>query len=108
MKVNIRTRHLSPSPEMLAEWRRRVATAFARLGPWIRTVDITAEDINGPKGGVDKQVRIRLRGRSIPSIVIEHVGIDTLATVAAAAERAAQALVRKMTRRRGFAPIPAT
>lgn len=104
MKVNIRTRHLSLSPEILAEWRRRVTVAFARISPWVRTVDITAEDINGPKGGADKQVRIRLRGRSISNIVIEHVGVDTLATVVAAAERAVQALVRKMARRRGFAP----
>jgi hypothetical protein len=105
MKLNIRTRHLSLSPEVLAELRRRVTVAFARISPWLRTVDITVEDINGPKGGADKQVLLRLRGRGIPRIVIEHVGVSTLATVAAAVERAEQVLVRKMTRRRGFAPI---
>lgn len=35
MKINIRTRHLSLSPEILAAWRRRVTVAFARISPWI-------------------------------------------------------------------------
>ena len=51
MKLAIRTRHLLLSPEALAELRRRVTVAFARLDPWVRTVDITVEDTNGPKGG---------------------------------------------------------
>jgi hypothetical protein len=36
---------------------------------------------------------------------IEHVGVDTLATIAMAAERAAQTAVRKLARRRLFAPL---
>jgi hypothetical protein len=108
MKLDIRTRHLSLSPAVLAELRRRVTVALARISPWVRTLDITVEDINGPKGGADKQVRVRLRGRAIPSIVIEHVGVETLETVAAAVERAEQALVRKMTRRRGLRPVLAS
>jgi|MudIll2142460700_1097286.scaffolds.fasta_scaffold07786_2 hypothetical protein len=105
MKLSIRTRHLSLSPETQTELRQRVVVAFARISPWVRAVDITVADINGPKGGADKQCRLRVRGRSIPDIVVEHVGCDTIATVALAVERAGQALVRKMARRRGFAPI---
>ncbi len=105
MKLNIRTRHLSLSPETYAELRHRVYVAFARITPWVRAVDITVADINGPRGGADKQCRLRVRGRSVPNIVVEHVGVDTLATVALAAERAERTLVRKMARRRGFAPI---
>lgn len=108
MKLDIRMRHLSLPAEVLADLRHRVAGAFARLGPWVRTVNITVEDVNGPKGGADKQVRLRLRGRAIPRIVIEHVGVDTVAAVAAAVERAVQTLVRKVARRRGFAPNLAT
>lgn len=108
MKLDIRMRHLSPPADVLADLRRRVAGAFARFDPWVRAVNITVEDINGPKGGADKQVRLHLRGRSIPRIVIEHVGVDTVAAVAAAVERAVQTLVRKVTRHRGFAPNVAT
>lgn len=108
MKLDIRTRHLLLSAETLAELRRRVNLVFARISPRIRTVDVTVADINGPKGGADKQCRLVVRGRSTRSIAIEQVGTDTLATVAMAASRAEQALLRELSRRRGFAPIVAS
>ena len=104
MKLDIRTRHLVLTPEIRDEARHRIAIAFARISPWIRSIDVTITDINGPKGGADKQCRLRVRGRSIRSVVVEHVGTDTLATVSMAAERAEQAILRKMARRRAFAP----
>lgn len=104
MKLTIRTRHLVLTPEVTAEVQRRIEHTFHRIAPCIRTVDVTIADINGPKGGADKQCRLRVRGRSVPNVVVEHVGMDTLATVAFAAERAEQAILRKMARRRGFAP----
>lgn len=108
MKLTIRNRHLVLTPELRSELRQRLERSFERIRPWIQAVDVTLADINGPKGGADKHCRLRVHGRSIPSIVIEHVGVDTLATVGLAAERAEQAVVRKMTRRRSFAPARAS
>lgn len=105
MKLTVRTRHLELSPETSAEIRQRLYTAFARISPWIRAVDVTVADINGPKGGADKQCRLRIRGRSIPTIVVEHLGTDTLATISTTASRAEQAVLRKVARQRVFAPI---
>lgn len=105
MKLTIRTRHLLLTPDTHGEIRRRIYVAFGRISPWIRAVDITLADINGPRGGADKQCRICIRGRGVTGVVVEHVGVDTLATVSAAAERAAQAVLRKLARRRSFAPV---
>lgn len=105
MKLTIRTRHIVITSDTTAEIHRRLVQAFRRILPTIRAVDISITDINGPKGGADKQCRIRIRGRSIPTVVVEHVGMDTLATVSIAAERAEQVVLRKMARRRGFAPV---
>ena len=105
MKLEVRTRHLVLTAQAREEMHRRITTALARISPWIRAVDVRIKDINGPKGGPDKQVHVRIRGRSIPSVVVEHVGMDALATVALAVERAGQAIVRKMARRRSFAPL---
>jgi hypothetical protein len=66
MKLIVRTRHLELTPETHQAIRQRLYTAFARISPWIRTVDVTIADINGPKGGADKQCRLRVRGRAIP------------------------------------------
>lgn len=105
MKLEIRTRHIVMTPEALAEAHRRVTVSLARISPWIRSVDIRLADINGPKGGADKLCRVRIRGRSMPSVVVEHVGTDVLAALAFAVERAEQTIVRKMARRRSFAPL---
>jgi len=102
MKLTIRTRHVVLTSEMSAEIRQRLERSFDRVQPWIHGIDVMIADINGPKGGADKQCRLRIRGRSLPSIVIEHVGVDTLATVAVVAERAEQAVLRRMARRRAF------
>jgi hypothetical protein len=107
MKLTIRTRHLILTPETHNEIRHRLYVAFGRISPWIRAVDVTLTDINGPKGGADKQCRLRVRGRGMTGVVIEHLGADALATVSFAAERAVHAILRKASRRRSFAPLVA-
>jgi putative sigma-54 modulation protein len=104
MKLTIRTRHLELSPELRDQLHRRIQFALGRLSPAIRTVDVTVADINGPKGGDDKQCRIRVRGQAIGTLVLEHLGRDPLTTVSQAAERAAYAVSRSLARRRMFAP----
>lgn len=105
MKLTIRTRHLLLTPELHHELDHRIRLAFARIGAWVRSVDVTIADINGPKGGPDKQCRLRVRGRGMTGVVLEHVGADPLATVLAAAERAEQVVLRRAARRRSFAPL---
>lgn len=104
MKLTIRTRNLLLTPEATVEIRTRLEHAFERIRPWLSSVDLTIADINGPKGGPDKQCRLRVHARKLPSVVVEHVGLDVLATVGRAAERAQQAVLRKLARRRGFTP----
>lgn len=108
MKLTIRTRHLLLAPETHEDIRRRIDLAFARIRPWIRDIDITLADINGPKGGADKQCRLRIRGRGVTGIVVEQLGVDPLVTVLSAAERAEQVVLRKLARRRSFAPLLAS
>ena len=108
MKLTIRTRHLHLTPELQEQLRRRLSFALGRMATAIRAVDVTITDINGPKGGADKQCRVRVRGPGLPGIVIEHVGVDTLATVAVAADRAERVVLRALARHRAFHPALAT
>ena len=104
MKLTLRARHVLITPTLRDAILRRIELAFARLSLEIRSVHCTVTDINGPKGGPDKQVRLRVRGRGIGSLVVEHLGSDALVTVALAADRAERALLRTMARKRSFAP----
>lgn len=105
MKIRIRTRNLLLTPETHDEIRQRLHSALGRISPRILAVDVTITDINGPRGGADKQCRMRIHGEELASVVIEHVGEDTLATVSLVAGRAQQAVLRNVARRRAFAPI---
>lgn len=104
MKLTIRARHVDLTAELREQMHRRLHFALGRLAPAIRAVDVSIVDINGPRGGADKHCRVRVRGRSLPVIVIEHVGSDVLSTVSLVAERAERAVVRALSRRRGFVP----
>ena len=108
MKLTIRARHIDLSPELHDQLQRRLDSALGRLATAIRAVDVTIADINGPKGGPDKQCRIRVYTPSRRPIVIEHVGSHVLSTVSLAAERASHALGRLLARRRTFGPTLAT
>lgn len=107
MKLTIRCRQLLLDHQNNAEIRSRVLHVFSRIQQFIRDIDLTIADINGPKGGLDKLCRLRVRGRSLPNIFIEHVGIDAMLTIAVAAERAQQVVLRKIARRRRFVPATA-
>lgn len=104
MKLTIRTRHLHLTRETQEQIRQRISFAFDRISRWVRAIDLTITDVNGPKGGPDKQCRLRVRGRSIAGIVVEHVGVDTLASVADIADRAERSLLRTVARRRALDP----
>jgi hypothetical protein len=104
MKLTIRLRHLEIPTAMYQEIWRRVHTALGRVSPLIEEVELTISDLNGPKGGVDKRCRLNVRGRGMPVVSIEDVGVNLVATAAMAAERAEQTILRRLARRRAFAP----
>lgn len=97
MKVTVRTRH----HELASALRHRLYTAFARVSPWVRALDleITAGDRAGAHG------RLQVRGRGVATIVVEQHGADPTAIVTALAERAEHAVRRKLARRRALVPV---
>jgi putative sigma-54 modulation protein len=103
MKLTIRTRHVHLGPEIREQVRRRIDLALGHVARWIRAVDVTIADVNGPRGGPDKQCRLCVRGPSIPGIVVEHVGADTITTVSEVVARTERAVLRSVARRRAFA-----
>jgi ribosome-associated translation inhibitor RaiA len=102
MKVTIRTRSLEFAPHLYDHVRRRLAFALSRLGPLIRAVDVLVADTNGPRGGVDKLCRIRVRGDELPPIVVEAADADIVTAIDVASDRVGRAVVRTRDRRRGF------
>lgn len=77
---------------------RRFQFALDRFAARIERVDIRLEDVNGPRGGVDRRCRVDLVGRRSWRIHVEGSGATFEEAVDAAAARAARSVGRLLTR----------
>jgi putative sigma-54 modulation protein len=90
--------HMSRRMRRLAN--RRVAFALARFGRQVRSVSVCLEDVNGPRGGVDKRCAIQADLAPGGSVRVEKTDSELPAAVGRAAMRLAQAVARAIGRRR--------
>ncbi|HWI19449.1 MAG TPA: HPF/RaiA family ribosome-associated protein [Vicinamibacterales bacterium] len=75
--------------------RRRVQFALDRFSSRVRAVRVRITDINGPRGGIDKQciVAVRLQ-HPTRLMLIEHIAADFGEAVDRAADRAGRSVAR--------------
>lgn len=76
--------------------------ALERLSEDILSIDVFLKDVNGPKGGVDKQVIVRLHLSNRQHLTIETEGESLYATVRRSAKRAKRAVRRSIGKSRQF------
>lgn len=74
--------------------------AFERFADRVQTVNVVVEDVNGPRGGEDKRVRLELHGTRRKHVMVEGRGTDVLPTLARVLERATYALTKAVDRQK--------
>ena len=102
MRLEIRGRGLEITAAMREHLTRRLGFALGRFGDRVTHVTARMTDANGPRGGVDKQVRLAVGVRANASVVIEDADTDLYAAIDRGAERAGRAVARVLDRDRGF------
>ena len=82
--------------------RDEIRSSLERFTEDVISVDVFMKDTNGPKGGVDKQVvlRIQLRGRQ--QITLQTTREDLYAAVRISIKRAKRAVRRSVRKARRF------
>ena len=100
MKLDIRARGLELTPTLRDLVDRRVRYGLSRFGPVIRAVHVTLADVNGPKGGIDKLCRLRLRTGAGSSIVVEQADQRIERALDTAVDRAGENVARQLDRGR--------
>jgi len=64
----------------------------------VASLDVSLRDINGPRGGEDKQLRIIVGLRACPDVVIEETGEDAYSIISIAADRVKQTVGRRLAK----------
>ena len=59
MMVQLHDGRIRTTPSMLGFVHAQVGRALQRFGPRITRVDVRFRDVNGPRGGIDKECEIR-------------------------------------------------
>jgi putative sigma-54 modulation protein len=77
---------------------RRIVFALGRFEDRISLVTVSLADLNGPRGGIDKQCRLAVRLAHAGRITVEETQANVLAAVALAADRAGRAVGRELQR----------
>lgn len=77
----------------------RANAAFARFSDCITTVNITVRDVNGPRGGFDKECSVVISVKRQNNIAVKSVHKSITMSVQAAIDRAERTLGRNLDRK---------
>jgi hypothetical protein len=86
--------------------RRKLTANFARYARSVQRVSVRLRDINGPRGGVDIQCRIKVVLSGLPSVVVE-LQAELYRVAFSGALYAAERAVRRAVQRKRTSPIRA-
>lgn len=99
MNVRIQSQGFSLTPAIAAWAHEQVGKALDRFAEGIVSADVYLKDINGPKGGDDKQAIVRINLRHRAPVMVETTTGDLYAAITLTARRAQRAVRRALGRR---------
>ena len=100
MHVELKTNAVETVEGLRPRIERRLRFALTRFGDRIGRVVVFLSDLNGPKGGIDKSVRILIRLDGVGLVVAMVVDSDWTVAVDRAAHRIGQNVARALIRQR--------
>ena len=100
MELEIRRQEFSVNDHLREHIERRMEFALGQFGQFVSRVNVHLEDVNGPKGGVDKQCRLLAHLRGGHVVKVEDIDVDFENAVSRAADRISHAVGRQLERRR--------
>ncbi|MCE1241003.1 MAG: hypothetical protein LWW83_13875 [Azonexaceae bacterium] len=101
MQIQIQTSDLETPTGWREQVEKRVRFVLRRLRHGIQHARISLRDVNGPRGGVDKECRVTLKRDGEGEVVVRIQARTAQNALVAALHQAARRLVRSQQRQRG-------
>ena len=102
MNITTRAQDFELTPAIDQFTRGQLRAALARFDESVIAVDVYLKDSNGPRGGIDKQVLIRVRMRQRQQIALVTIHEDMYAAIAKGVKRTKRAVRRQVRKARHF------
>jgi ribosome-associated translation inhibitor RaiA len=102
--ANIRVDGVALSENGRALIRKKLGAKLGKFAPSIERVTVRVEDVNGPKGGVDQECRIKVVLSGLPSAVA-RAQAATLPLALNRALASSERAVRRAVQRRRTKPL---
>jgi putative sigma-54 modulation protein len=118
MQITIRSTEVPLSSQRRQQIERRAVFAMSRLAWRVQRVDVSLGDLNGPRGGIDKQCRVRVHFDRGPAAVVQDRDSDLASLIDRCLARAGRVAhkwvdkrcskrVERQTEKRSQPPVPA-
>lgn len=102
MLITIHSNKFALTDSLRSYIERRAEFALSWAQHKLPQIHLHLDDVNGPKGGLDKVCRIHIPVAGGKPVVIEETQIDMHIAIAHAIERAARTMSRRLERSRRY------
>ena len=100
MQIHVNGKGFELKSALKNDITNKIDRSFGPFAERIVKVNACLEDVNGPKHGVDKRLRLVIAISRLPLVVIEEKGEAWRALIDQSVERAFHAIARQIDRRR--------
>jgi hypothetical protein len=105
MELIVKDLNVGLSNDNVLRIQERTRSMFNKISDSVKKVKVTLNDINGPRGGRDKNCRVVIQLKGIPDIIITDNQTSVMSAVNRCLSKAKVALVRKVKRKQKLKPI---
>jgi putative sigma-54 modulation protein len=99
MKILVNDKQKLLGAAAIKKAESKATASFAKFGYNVKSIDITVQDVNGPRGGIDKECRVLVKLRKMNDFTITVKDESLSKAVSNAISRAGRSVARQLDRR---------